>query len=67
MEKTLSGLTLSVSYDSGWIWEQTIWMGLGDVGGMVDQNGKWGIKMKWWIWIGVGVVDMNEVGLAHMD
>ena len=67
MEKTLRGSTLSANYDNGWIWEQTIWIGVGDIGGMVDQDGKWGIRMKWWIQIGVGVVDMDEVRLAHMD
>ena len=42
-------------------------MGMGDIGGMVDQDGKWGIRMKLWIQIGLGVVDMDEVGLADMD
>ena len=42
-------------------------MGVGDISGMVDQDGKRGIRMKWRIRIGVGVVDMDEVGLVHMD
>ena len=40
---------------------------MGDISGMVDQDGKRGIRMKWRIRIGVGVVDMDEVGLVHMD
>ena len=67
MEKTLRGSTLSANYDNGWIWERAIWMGVGDISGMVDQDGKWGIRMKWRIRIGVGVVDIDEVGLVHMD
>ena len=49
------------------------WMDLGtgnlDGGGWYRWNGgsRWQIKMKWWIRIGMGVVDMDEVRLAHMD
>ena len=40
---------------------------MGDISGMVDQDGKLGIRMKWRIRIGVGGVDMDEVGQVHMD
>lgn len=32
----LSGWTLSANYDNGWTYEQAIWLGVVDIGGMVD-------------------------------
>lgn len=40
---------------------------VGDTGGMANQVEDWGIRMKWWIWIGVGVVNMDEAGVVHID
>lgn len=40
---------------------------VGDIGGMTNQVRDWGIRMKWWIWIGVGVVNMDEAGVVHID
>lgn len=39
---------------------------VGDTGGMANQVEDWGIRMKWWIWIGVGVVNMDEAGVVHI-